>query len=300
MILPYALRGVRRHAGVLALLAATVAVSVALAALLVAAVASATAAFAARVPPVPLPARAVAFYPSRGPGYPAQELPTGLGWRLVVAGFPDSPPPGQVAAPAWLVAAAGLGPGAPVVVGGRTFTLAPAYEAAWDRALPLLVVAPGSLPLTGTLYAGGDPPPGAAWVLRADAGVAAARADLRAVYGPVDLLIAGVALLGGIGAADGFLLGLLRRRRQIGIARALGWQVGEVAGWLLAEAGLVAAVGALAGCGAALAAAAAFGLPRPNLPDALAAVGSVALALGLAAGRPAAWLRARTVADLLR
>jgi hypothetical protein len=298
VILPYALRGVRKHAGVFALLAATVAASVALAALLLAGVTAAEG--AVRVPPVPLPASAVAFYTTGGAGYPAQELPTGLGWRLVVAGYPQDPGAGRVAAPAWLVQAAGYHVGDRVAVGDRTLTLGAAYAAPWDRALPLLIVGRGALPLAGKLYAGGDPPAGADWILRPSAGAALARADLGSVYSPVDVLVAAVALLGALGVADAFLLGLLRRRRQLGIARALGWQAGQVASWLLLEAGLVAAAGAAAGIGVALVAAALLGLPRPSLLDGLGAVLIVALALGLAAGRPAAWLRARTVTDLLR
>ncbi len=300
MILPYALRGVRKHAGVFALLAATVAASVALAALLLAAVGSATAAFVSRVPPVPLPAPAVAFYTTGGAGYPAQELPTGLGMRLVVAGFPGAPEPGLVAAPDWLVRAAGLHPGDPVAVGGRTFRLGAAYAAPWDHALPLVLVGRGSLPLAGKLYAGGKPPGGAAWVLRADTGAVTARADLGSVYSPVDLLVGGVAVLGSLGVADSFLLSLLRRRRQIGIARAVGWETGQVAAWLLLEAAIVAVVGALAGSILAEAAAAVTALPRPTALDLLAALAVVSAGLALAARRPAAWLRARTVSDLLR
>ena len=300
MILPYALRGVRKHAGVFALLAGTVAVSVALAALLLAAVGSATAAFVARVPPVPLPAPAVAFYISGGAGYPAQQLPTGLGLRLVVAGFPGSPGPGLVAAPQWLVSAAGLQPGDPVAVGGRTFRLGGAYATPWDHALPLVLVGRGSLPLAGKLYAGVDPPPGAAWVLRPGTGTAVARADLGSVYSPVDLVVAGVAVLGGLGVADTFLLSLLRRRRQLGIARALGWETGQVAAWLLLEAAGMAALGIVAGALLAETAAAAAGLPRPGPADLLLAPLVVSAGLALAARRPAAWLRARTVSDLLR
>jgi hypothetical protein len=300
MILSYALRGVRKHGGVFALLAGTVAVSVALAALLLAAAGSATAAFVARVPPVPLPAPAVAFYLSGGAGYPAQELPTGLGLRLVVAGFPGSPGPGQAVAPRWLAEAAGLRVGDPIVVGGHTFRLSGTYAESWDHALPVVSVGRGSLPLAGKLYAGNDPPPGADWVLRPGTGAAAARADLGAVYSPVDLLVAGVALLGSLGVADTFLLSLLRRRRQLGIARALGWETGQVAVWLLLEAASMAALGALAGWLLAEAAAAAGGLPHPSLTDLLLALLVVSAGLALAARRPAAWLRARTVSELLR
>ncbi len=302
MILPYALRGVRKHAGVFALLAGTVAVSVALAALLLGAVSSATAAFVARVPPVPLPAPAVAFYATGGAGYAAQRMPTSLGQQLVVAGLPGTagPGPGQVSAPTWLVQAANLRVGDPVVVGGRAFRLAATYTASWDHALPVLSVGRGSLPLAGKLYAGVDPPPGAAWVLRPGTGTAAARADLGSVYSPVDLVVAGVAVLGGLGVADTFLLSLLRRRRQLGIARALGWETGQVAAWLLLEAAGMAALGIVVGALLAEAVAPAAGLPRPGPADLLVALLVVSAALALAARRPAAWLRARTVSDLLR
>jgi hypothetical protein len=305
---PYALRGVRRHPGPTALLAAAVAAAVALATLLLAAVGTGAGAFLARVQPVPLPGPAVAYYPAGGTGYAAAELPTTLGERLVVAGLPvpaNPPAPGQVLAPAWLAAAAGLQPGDTVVLGRTRARLGGTYAAAWDRSLPLLVVAAGTLPLSGKLYVGEGPPPGAAWVLGPGSGRDVARRELAGVDRPTRLLLALVAALGGLGAANALLLGLLRRRRQFGVARALGCEEADVAAWLLVEAGAVAAVGV--GVGWALAAAAIALLPRWQGPvlrlsagEAMAAAAAVTAALVLAARWPLRWLRGMTVAELLR
>jgi len=298
--LHYALRGIRRHWGAFTLLAAAAAVTVALATLLLATVTSATTAFVGRVPAVPLPAPAVAFYSSGGAGYPAQKLPTGLGMQLVVAGFPGSPADGQVAAPSWLVQAAGLQLGDPVAVGGHTLSLGAAYTAPWDHALPLLLVGRNALPLAGKLYPGSDPPSGSDWVLRPDSGAVLARQDMGAVYSPVDLLVVAVAVFGALGVAVAFLLGLLRRRRQLGIARAIGWESGQLASWLLLEAGLVAVAGAALGLIMAQVASASFGLPAPTGLDRLVAVLVTAAVLALAASRPRVWLQSRTVAELLQ
>lgn len=303
LALPYALRGIRRHPGVAVLLGATVAVAVALAALILGEVSGAAAAFVSRVQPLQLPAPEVAYYASGVAGYPAAQLPTGLGRRLVVAGFPRAPAPGYVIAPAWLVKAAGLAPGDRVAVGTAILRLGTPYRTAWDRTLPILVVAPDTLPLTGKLYAGEEPLPGASWTLTADTGRQLARARLGGVFSPLFWLLGLIAAFGGAGAANAVLLSLLRRRRQFGIVRALGWESGEVSAWIGLEVAVVGVAGVVAGAGLATGAAHWFAARGPlqlNGWDLLAAAALVVGCLALVTRWPLAWMRNHSAAELLR
>ncbi len=103
------------------------------------------------------------------------------------------------------------------------------------------------------------------------------------------LALGAVALVvGGVGITNVMVISVLERRGEIGVRRALGARRGHIASQFLAEAGVLAALGGLAGVAMGTVATAIYARSRGWLVDvpvpALAAGAGIALAVGLIAG----------------
>jgi putative ABC transport system permease protein len=130
--------------------------------------------------------------------------------------------------------------------------------------------------------------PGATAITRPSDALAA-RAAAKSAFTSLFLGLGAVALfVGGIGIANVMVIGVLERRVEIGLRRALGATRHNIRGQFLTESLLLAVVGALAGIVLGVAATAAFALNRgwsivlPPRAFALAAV--AAFAIGAVAG----------------
>jgi putative ABC transport system permease protein len=103
------------------------------------------------------------------------------------------------------------------------------------------------------------------------------------------LALGAVALVvGGVGITNVMVISVLERRGEIGVRRALGARRAHIAGQFLAEAGVLAALGGIAGVGLGAAVTAIYARSQDWLVDvpvsALAAGAGIALAVGLLAG----------------
>ncbi|MFG2694789.1 ABC transporter permease [Kitasatospora sp. NPDC048407] len=116
-----------------------------------------------------------------------------------------------------------------------------------------------------------------------------ARAETQDTLTGLVLALAGVALLvGGVGIANTMVVGVMERRGEVGLRRALGAREGQIAAQFLIEAVLLGLLGGLAGvaigAGAVYGYAAAQGWPAV-VPVVWAAAGPVmAVAVGTIAG----------------
>jgi putative ABC transport system permease protein len=103
------------------------------------------------------------------------------------------------------------------------------------------------------------------------------------------LALGAVALVvGGVGITNVMVISVLERRGEIGVRRALGARRGHIATQFLAEAGVLAAMGGIAGVAMGAAVTAIYARSQGWLVDvpvsALAAGAGIALAVGLIAG----------------
>jgi putative ABC transport system permease protein len=103
------------------------------------------------------------------------------------------------------------------------------------------------------------------------------------------LALGAVALVvGGVGITNVMVISVLERRGEIGVRRALGARRAHIAGQFLAEAGVLAAMGGIAGVAMGAAVTAIYARSQGWLVDvpvpALAAGAGIALAVGLLAG----------------
>ena len=120
------------------------------------------------------------------------------------------------------------------------------------------------------------------------------------------LALGAVALVvGGVGITNVMVISVLERRGEIGVRRALGARRVHIAGQFLAEAGVLAALGGIAGVTLGTAVTAIYARSQGWLVDvpvsALAAAAGIALAVGLLAGVSPAVRAARLdPADALR
>jgi putative ABC transport system permease protein len=116
-----------------------------------------------------------------------------------------------------------------------------------------------------------------------------ARAETQDTLTGLVLALAGVALLvGGVGIANTMVVGVMERRGEVGLRRALGAREGQIAAQFLIEAVLLGLLGGLAGvaigAGAVYGYAAAQGWPAVIPPVWAAAGPAMAVAVGTIAG----------------
>ncbi|MFF9402484.1 ABC transporter permease [Streptomyces sp. NPDC014646] len=116
-----------------------------------------------------------------------------------------------------------------------------------------------------------------------------ARAETQDTLTGLVLALAGVALLvGGVGIANTMVVGVMERRGEVGLRRALGARQGQIAAQFLIEAVLLGALGGLAG--AAIGAASVYGYAAAHdwpatVPAVWAAAGpATAVVVGAVAG----------------